>query len=156
LSCTGASTAVTGSKTTSFGIVIGLAKPGNGQAVPSLTTSGSPVIGQSMDIILGSARANTVALCPVGSSDTLWAALPLPFDMTVIGAPGCFLRASLDGLIVGVATDAQGSAKFTLPIPNLAGLLGVQFYNQYTVFDGPANAIGLVTTNAGRGLIGEQ
>jgi hypothetical protein len=148
-------TAVTGSKTTNYGIVIGLAKAGNGSATPSLTATGLPIIGQPITVKLSAARKLSAAICPLGTSNTLWGALPLPFDMTVVGAPGCFLRASLDGLIIGGATDANGNAQFTLPIPNAIGLSGVVFYNQWIVFDAPANTLGLVLTNGGKATIGE-
>jgi hypothetical protein len=147
--------AVTGTITRNYGPVIGLAKAGNGSAVPSLTVTGLPIINTPLTIKLGAARKNSVAICPVGSSNTLWGALPLPFDLTVVNAPGCWLRASLDGLIVGAVTDANGNGQFILPIPNAIGLSGVVFYNQWLVFDAPANTLGIVTTNGGKATIGE-
>jgi hypothetical protein len=147
--------ALTGTSTRNYGPVSGLAKAGNGSATPSLTAAGLPIIGQNLTIRLGAARKNAVAICPIGPSDTLWGALPLPFDMTVVNAPGCGLRASLDGLIIGAVADANGNGQFVLPIPNSVGLIGIIFYNQWLVFDAPANTLGIVTTNGGKATIGE-
>jgi hypothetical protein len=148
--------AVTGSATRNYGIVVGFGKAGNGSAVPLLTNTGYPLIGTPIEIVLSAARKSSVAICPIGSSNTMWGALPLPFDMTVLNAPGCFLRAALDGVLLGVATDASGNGKFTLPIPNAVGLVGVKFYNQFLVFDAPANTLGIVVTNGGVATIGEM
>jgi len=54
-----------------------------------------------------------------------------------------------------VPTDAAGSAKVTFPLPNATSLLGAKFFNQYLVVDPTANAFGIVTSNGGRGVIGQ-
>ncbi|MFT4513704.1 MAG: hypothetical protein ACI91B_002410 [Planctomycetota bacterium] len=41
-----------------------------------------------------------------------------------------------------------------MTVPNTAGLVGVDVFHQWVVLDGPANTLGLVTTNAGRARIG--
>ena len=58
-------------------------------------------------------------------------------------APPCVARSS-----------TAGAGSLTLPIPNVTGLIGVKFYNQYIALDAPANTLGLTFTNGGAGKIG--
>jgi hypothetical protein len=46
--------------------------------------------------------------------------------------------------------------KWGLPMPNIASLVGLSFYNECYFLDAAANAIGIVATNGGWGLVGKQ
>ena len=60
--------------------------------------------------------ANTPLLTGLGFSNTMSGAVPLPLDLTSIGAPTCFLR--VDPAITNFAfTDAGGFYFWDLPIP---------------------------------------
>jgi hypothetical protein len=45
--------------------------------------------------------------------------------------------------------------KWGLPMPNIASLVGLSSYNECYLLDAAANAIGIVATNGGWGLIGK-
>ena len=79
-------------------------------------------------------------------------ALPLPFNMTIIGMIGCTLYTSLDRSIPMVSQG--GVATWTLSVPNAIGLAGAQFYDQAVVFDPLANPFGLIASNAQQGVVG--
>lgn len=125
---------------------------GGGGAVPVLTATGVPEINASLQVNLALARANSPALLLFGVSDTVWNSLPLPIDLTPLGATNCFVRASGEVLLAGV-TDAAGATSQSLAIPNSNALVSRQFFNQWAILD-PANSLGVVTTNGGRGTIG--
>ncbi len=123
-------------------------------AIPFLSNTGVPTLGQTFKVNLASARKNTAAVLIFGTSKTNWIGLNLPLDLTFLGAKGCFLRASMDLFLVGTAVGSSGASSVTVGVPNLTSLIGVQFYNQYFVIDPPANSLGLVFTNGGAGKIG--
>ncbi|HHI78770.1 MAG TPA: hypothetical protein ENK02_02180 [Planctomycetes bacterium] len=127
---------------------------GSSGAIPFLSNTGVPTLGQTFKVNLTSARKNTAAVLIFGTSKTKWIGLNLPLDLTFLGAKGCFLRASMDLFLVGTAVGSSGSSSITVGIPNLTSLMGVQFHNQYFVVDPPANSFGLVFTNGGTGKIG--
>lgn len=60
----------------------------------------------------------------LGLGRTSWAHGALPYDLTALGAPGCWLLTSSDTSFV-----AQG-IQFAVPVPNDANLLGVQLFAQ--------------------------
>jgi hypothetical protein len=141
--------------TVDFGLIMGFRMAGAGSAIPVLGAVGRPVINKSFDITLSQAKPSSAALLFFGFSNTAWGALPLPFDCTVIGAPGCRILAAGD-ILFSIATDATGNGKLTFPVPNSVNLAGSKFYNQYLVADAGANTLGYAFTNGGEALIGEQ
>ncbi len=68
------------------------------------------------------------------------------------GAPGCFGRVSTDAsqFLFGAAN----AAVWNFGIPNAAGLLGVQMYNQALVLDPTWNALGGVLSDAAGLILG--
>ncbi len=123
-------------------------KGSNGQA-PSLTATGLPQLGKTIQINLANAPTPVSPAVLILSTSN---ATPLPADLTGAGAPGCFLYVRPDFLLGLAATNGKASVK--LPIPNSASLLCVRFYNQFLVVDAKANKLKLTTSNYGRGLIG--
>lgn len=73
------------------------------------------------------------ALMIFGSSNTQWNGIPLPADLTAIGAPGCFLDASFDVVLTMPLTNGEGSITWVLP--NSATIVGIDFATQALVFD---------------------
>ena len=74
-------------------------------------------------------------------------------DLSVLGAPNCGLRASLDALNAWVV--AGSSHAYSLAIPNNAALLNLQIYTTNAVFQIPSqNALGAITSNGVAGIIG--
>jgi hypothetical protein len=127
---------------------------GSSGAVPFLSATGVPTLGQTFKVNLAQARKNTAAVLIFGTSNTNWIGINLPLDLTFLGAKGCFLRASMDLFLVGTAVGTTGASSVTVGIPNLTSLMGIKFHNQYFVIDPPANSFGLVFTNGGTGKIG--
>ena len=125
-----------------------------GGIAPTLRSAGVPEINTSFDIKLDQALQNTNAVFLFGVSSSSWNGLPLPFDLTPIGAKGCSLLASAD-FLAATTTDAAGSAKITLKVPNDPTLVDKIFYNQFYVFDAQANSLGLAWTNGGTGKVGK-
>jgi hypothetical protein len=148
-------TALTGTATRNYGHVMLFGRAGGGNAVPVLATTGRPVISTSLTIDLSMARPG-VAVLLTGSSNTSWGAIPLPLDLTSLGAPGCSLLASGNLLIGATAVSAGGTGGVTLGIPNDAALVGLNFYNQYAVVDPSANVLGFAFSRGGNGKIGNS
>ena len=76
-----------------------------------------PRIGSTLNYTLYRAPANSNALFLLGISASQWGPIPLPFDLTVLGAPGCSLDTSI--LLSALApANASGTGSTTLVIPS--------------------------------------
>ncbi|MCB9889998.1 MAG: hypothetical protein H6836_10530 [Planctomycetes bacterium] len=124
---------------------------GSGGA-PSLSNTGVPTLGTTFSVDLSSAPANAGAIFAIGVSNTAWGSIGLPFDLSVLNAPGCNLYVSLEFQFL-VTTTAAGGYSFSLSIPNDSRLKGFHFYNQYGVGSPTANPFGVAFSNAGDGQI---
>ena len=120
---------------------------------PQLTATGVPSLNSTMTVNLTDARPNATALFAFGVSDTNWGALNLPFDLSLLNAPGCSIYASAEFLFFQTTTP-MGTQEFKLTIPNDPTLSGFNFYNQYVVDDPSANGFGAAFTNGGKATIG--
>ena len=120
--------------------------------VPGNGASSLPRIGNAMNVTFTNLPVNA-AIVALGFSRTSSAFGPLPLDLTLFGAPGCFGNVSPDAtnLIVGLG----GRANWTLTIPASASLLCTQFYSQAFVADPVANLLGFVTSDAAAAIIGQ-
>jgi glucose/arabinose dehydrogenase len=87
----------------------------------------------------------------LGTSKTSWNTLPLPFDLAVIGMPGC--QALIAPLDSAVLAHTGTVATWPLVIPLAPNLIGVDFYAQALVLDAGWNPLGAVVTNGGEGVI---
>ncbi len=119
--------------------------------ITRLVNTTQPTIGGTLSVNLNNLPF-ALAVMVVGTSNTISGFGPLPFDLGIIGAPGCPLRVSLDATetVVGAGTTAT----WNFNIPNIGGLLGVQLYNQAATFDPAANAFGFVTSDASAWVVG--
>jgi hypothetical protein len=95
----------------------------------------------------------SAVLSVLGTSNQSYGGIPLPFDLGVVGAPGCQLWTNLVAMQVavattGAATPGGGSASTPWPIPNDPTLRGGSLYFTNIVLDAAANAGGM-TTSAG-------
>lgn len=119
---------------------------------PSLSLVAAPRIGQVFSLaVSGMQPAGGAFAVAIGQSTTLAGSTPLPFDLGGIGAPGCQLYIDILGYLV--LTHTTGSGQYDFPIPNDTNLVGAPVANQATVFDPPANPLGLVFSNAGSGTV---
>ena len=93
----------------------------------------------------------TTAVGLLGVSNTAWSGLTLPFDLALVGAPGCRLLVSAE---VQVALSAgAGAGDWSVPIPASPSAIGAQFFQQVMVFDS-VNPFGAVFSDAGAAVIG--
>lgn len=109
-----------------------------------------PWIGTTAVVRLTNAGAVPSSIGVMGFSDSSWSGVPLPLSLAPLGPgfAGCSLYVSLDLHEFVVGPD------WSIPVPNAAGLLQLNIYLQSVAFDAPANAFGLVPTNALRGTLG--
>jgi len=77
---------------------------------------------------------------------------PLPFDLGLLGAPGCFGRVRPD--LTLVVLGANNAATANIGIPSIPTLLGAQFFAEGLVVDPPATLLVLVTSDAAAAIIG--
>lgn len=119
--------------------------------VSSQTCTSRPITGGTMSIGCDNLPLG-VGVMVVGASNTISGFGPLPFDLGILGAPGCPLRVSLDATdtVLGVAPTAT----WNFGIPNNPTLAGIVLYNQLAVLDPVANAFGIVMGNAAGWTVG--
>lgn len=112
-----------------------------------------PALGRTFRVELDQALPSTAVTLNLGGSDTIWGTVPLPWDWTGLGAPGCTAFASGEvGLTVG--TDSMGRASIDVPVPTTPSLVGGNIFFQWMVLDPTANALGVVLSDAGKATIG--
>lgn len=107
-------------------------------------------LGQSMSIDVTAPHG--VAVLATGFSDQAYGSTPLPIDLSGYGMPGCNLQVAPEVPLLGVGPS--GAVTFTLPIPNVPGLLGVTFWQQALSLAIGANAADLLATDSVRGTVG--
>ncbi|MBL9078401.1 MAG: hypothetical protein JNL08_12900 [Planctomycetes bacterium] len=127
--------------------------PGS-SGTPTLSSTHSPVIGQSFSIDVAQlplAQPANLVLLFIGFSDTHFAGMPLPIPLSVVGMPGCNLLVSMD---IQVGLIGVGQVTWAWAIPDDMGLLGLVFFAQAAVHDPGATAFGFTVSNAGRAAVG--
>lgn len=119
--------------------------------VTNLDATSLPILGQTLTVQANNLPQNAGVML-LGFSRTTSVFGPLPLNLAIVGAPGCFGRVSTEGqfLLIG----AGNQATFNVPIPNIAALMCLPFYNQMLVFDPAANGLGAVASDAAAGIIG--
>ena len=119
-----------------------------GPACRGLTAGheGDPSLGNSaFAFTLDGALANAPAFLGLGFDNTQWAGYRLPLDLSLAGAPGCWLLTALD-VTQREAVDPAGHARSGLPIPPFAPI-GATFYAQWLVAD-PGLPLGIAFSDA--------
>lgn len=122
-----------------------LGVPGN---VPITTAN----VGSVMSVNLTNLPFDA-ALMMLGFSNTFSTAFgPLPLDLAIAGAPGCFGR--VDPEQVTFLLGAGGTVTFNLSIPDVPSVfVGFEFFTQGLVFDN-SNPFGFTTSDAASVVIG--
>jgi hypothetical protein len=116
--------------------------------IPNQSITSEPATGGSLDGRILGAAARAPAITFAGISDSAWGGISLPFDLSLLGAPGCAVLASFDLPLAAVLTDSTGEATFTAPIPKDRSLVAATLFLQTVVLDGRSNALG-ISTSAG-------
>jgi hypothetical protein len=121
------------------------------RGVPQLVaqTNSLPRIGQTFTARTSNLPWTGPALMLVGLSDTSYSGTPLPADLSMLNAPGCFLRTSIDD--VQPLQNVLGTALWSFVIPPMPG---ATFFLQAVPFDPAANPLNLTFSNGGRAVVG--
>jgi hypothetical protein len=107
------------------------------------TWQNTPQTGQQFAVELSGAVGAGPALFWLGLDNTSWGGIPLPLDLTTLGAPACSLLAAMDGSYAGV-TDAQGQATLPIVFPH-PGPIGLTVYGQWAAVS--SNPFGLAVSD---------
>ena len=119
--------------------------------VTNLLHSSRPQIGGTLTVNLNNLPLSAAVMI-TGFSNTTSIFGPLPLDVTPFGAPGCFGHVSTDATLF--LFGAANAAAWNFGVPNDAGLIGLQMYNQALVLDPAWNALGGVLSDAAGLIIG--
>jgi hypothetical protein len=113
--------------------------PGAGGAVPLASTTGGPPLpaNPAWTHVVSQANAQIPALLILGVDRTMYAGIPLPLDLSVIHASGCFLFTdivtSIQTTTLGGGAGA-GSASIVVPTPPVT-LRGLEMFTQWLLLD---------------------
>lgn len=124
------------------------------KGIPSLFPEANAVVGTSYVARAAYAPDNSIGLFLLGFSGSVWSGGALPFDLGLLGAPGCLLRTDAVAMDA-VVTDADGTASQSYSLPNDPLLVGAVLYQQLAAYDPTVNALGFTVSNAGALTIGE-
>jgi len=127
----------------------GSACPGSGGPAPAIGATGIPVVGSTFEVHLSGALGGTTAGLIVGASKTDWWGVPLPWNLALLGMPGCELLVSVDFIAFASTSGSgpgTGSATLGFTIPALPSLVGTNVHAQWYVVDpGPTLLPGAMT-----------
>lgn len=119
---------------------------GSNSLRPTVGATGSPIIGNTVTYRVSNALANAPSFMHIGLSNTNWLGIPLPFNLSLIGAPNCFAYIS-QVVTLGTAANASGAATLPFAIPFNTAFVGAPHFVQWTLLDTAANRLGLTTSN---------
>lgn len=129
-------------------VSFGTGCPGAGNRVPvAAATGGLPIPpNPNWGFEVSNAAALANALLVIGTNNRIWGTTPLPIDLGVIGATGCFLR--VDALVFfGATTSAAGIGQVSIPLPGVT-LRRRQLFAQWVIPD-VAAPNGILSTSQG-------
>lgn len=138
---------ITGDATT---WVFGKGCQGSNAMTPALTLSGSSKLGMALGVSQSNALASSPTLLHVGTTS----ALPVfPFDLGLLGAPGCTMYTNA-AISVPMSTSSSGTSRITVNVPNVPSLACFKLYFQWVNLDPMANTLGITTSDYGRAIFG--
>lgn len=111
--------------------------------VPTYVITGIPGLNRTITFQVGNTAA-PLMIIEGGVSNTFWATLPLPLDLSGLNAAGCFLRVSLDAAIY-----SGGVAPIPVTLPNDPAIVEIPIYTQAFLFGDPSGKT-LVSTRGAR------
>ncbi len=136
-------------------VAVGQGCAGSDDHVPLLGARADARVGQTFRTELHGAPPGHVALAAFGLSSTAWNGVPLPIDLSVLGAPGCALLIDQVLTVVGVTSGSGsggGAVTFAWPVPPMPRLAGASLFFQALVVDA-VNPLGITATNALRAVV---
>ncbi len=138
---------------TNFGTPACVGSNGN----PTISITGTPMIGGSHTVGLANGPATQLALLHIGFSNTTWLQAGLPLSLVPLGGgPGCSILASGE-LTALVTTDQLGAASVPVRLPNLSVLVSGSLYHSWILVDptAPSNPLGITTSDGAALTIGQ-
>ena len=123
---------------------------GGGALTPSLGNAGLPILNSSYTVTVDGSIPATLAVIVSGLSDSIYTGSPLPVALP--GSPGCSVYAAPQVLDLHI-TNAAGTADASFNIPGSPGLIGIEVFHQWAVWDPTINSLGIVMSDAGRATI---
>ncbi len=144
--------ALAGNPTTATATVYGA---GCGNPALAFAPTARPVMGTTGTAVISDAPT-TLAAVAMGWSNTFSFPVALPFELSGIGMPGCYLLQSFDVPGLGVGPVGSGILHFSYPVPTQPGLIGAHVYLQAYCFAPNANPLVVVVSNGIDWLIGNQ
>lgn len=120
--------------------------------VVSNTASAPPRLGSTSTITFGNLPGASLAIAAIGFSSTTSSFGPLPLNLAVFGAPGCFANMSAE--MTTFLLGAGGSASLPMGTPNDPGVMGLSYYVQAFALDPALNALGVSTSDAAAATVG--
>lgn len=127
---------------------------------PTITrqnTGEVPALGSTFSRQLTGAPAFAPYLLMQGLSNVTanGGSVPLPYDLTPLGAPSCTINVDPAINTFGF-TDAAGVAEWSMNVPNALALRGLPWFEQALVLNAPANSFGAQVSNYARVILGER
>lgn len=113
-----------------------------------------PQVGGNLVVQLADGPPNSGAALQFGLSFTSLGGIPLPIELGIVGAPGCYLWHDLQVATPPLATDGSGAVTFTLGVPSLPGLVGARLYASWLALDSAANQLGFTTSGYATVILG--
>jgi hypothetical protein len=119
--------------------------PGSSGQVPAIGAMPGtwPQAGSTFAVQLTGGTSGSFATMVLGLDTASWGSIPLPFDLTPIGALGCLVWHSPELLLPIAPIGPAGGATLPLVLPSQP-LTGVRLYATWLCFDPLANAFGFV------------
>ena len=108
----------------------------------------NPTVGGSWYVQYHNVVPNSIGFAAIGVQGVggTWNGIPLPIDLTPLGAPNCEWRVSAD-FTIPLSSNSSGRADWPqITIPNDPWFRNVVFYDHGALLDPTANALGLVVT----------
>lgn len=117
------------------------------------TSSGTPEIGSEQTLSVTTAKPLALASFMLGLSRTTLQGLPLPLELGLVGASGCWLHMA-PAVTVPLQVGTLGTTGIELAYPLLPSLVGAKLFSQFLVVDAGANLLGMVFSNGIETTIG--
>jgi hypothetical protein len=102
---------------------------------------------------LRGAAPSTPAVLTVGTNDKNFGDVPLPFDLSGLGASGCNIWNNHLFYFVA-AVDGFGTAQAILPFPNDSSLFAARMFASWLNVDAQANPLNLTTSSYAKIILG--
>ncbi|MEO6596059.1 MAG: serine hydrolase [Planctomycetota bacterium] len=132
--------------------LVGAGCPGTA-GTPLHTATGTPEINNAVIYRVSNTPAVTLAIAEFGFSNTLWNGSPLPVNLGVVGAAGCFQR--IDPVVLFATVSlANGTSSQPVAFANNPSVIGAQLFSQWAIYDPTVNSFGFTVSNAMRTIVG--